>query len=618
MIRTTCFLLALAATSVAHAEVTRVEIAQRTDIEGSGYERIVGTVYFKVDPKAPPNRVIVDLDKAPRGADGRVEFSADLYVLRPKERAQSNGVAIVEVANRGNKFAHRGFNGGTGGNDPKTRAELGDGLLTKQGFTMVWVGWEFDVRRAQGAIGIVAPPATGVSTIVRGDVTPNGAGAEQTVGDLAGYVPSDPTGPDTVLTVRDGPFGSPETIARDEWQLRGNTITLKGGFTPGRTYQLAYRVADPPVAGVGLLAFRDVGAWVRTASDVMPPVKHVYAYGSSQSGRFLREFLYFGFNTDERGAKVFDAVWAHIAGAARLGLNERGSTPTSVSMFGQTAFPFANGRTRDPISGRSEGLLDNDRARRHQPKTLLSNTASEYWGGGRSAALVHTTPDGKADLALPENTRVYFITGAPHYAAPRTGSAQQPENKLDFTPVVRALFVAMDDWVRKGIAPPPSRIPRLADGTLVPIRQAAFPEIPGVTSPKMIHAGRQDRQALPFLVPQLNEDGNERAGIRLPAITVPVATYTGWNFRAASIGAPGELVPLVGAEIRLPRTKADRVSKKDPRPSMEERYRSRDAYMDRIRDAIDRLVADRFVLAGDRQVIERRADEDWSRTLSER
>jgi hypothetical protein len=615
MIRTICVLLVTAAVPpAAHAEVTRLEITQRTEIEGSGYERIVGIVHFRVDPKDPHNQVIADLDKAPKNADGRVEFSADLYVLRPKDAARSNGVALLDVLNRGNKGILRLFNGASAGSDPKSGGDLGDGYLTRQGFTLVWVGWEFDVRSEAGAMRIAAPLAKGISTIVRGDLTPGSRSPEQTVSDLVGYTPADPKGPASALTVRNGPFGAPETIAADKWQLRGNTITLAGGFEPGRTYQLAYRVADPPIAGVGLLAFRDVGAWVRTSSEAMPAARSVYAFGASQSGRFLREFLYYGCNTDERGARVFDAVWAHIAGAARLGLNERGSTPTGLSMFTNSSFPFANTRTRDPISGRIDGLLDNDRARRNQPKMFFTNTATEYWGGGRSAALLHTTPDGKDDLALPENTRVYFLTGAPHTSSPLpTTGQQQPQNPLDVGPVMRALLVALDGWVQKGVAPPAARIPRLADGTLVPIERTAFPAIPGVASPKMIHPGRQDGKPLPLLVPQVDEDGNERSGIRVPAVAVPLATYTGWNFRGPSIGGTTELVALMGSMIRLLRTAPDRQSAKDPRRSIEERYASREAYLDRIHKASEQLVKDRYLLAEDVPSILRRAEADWLR-----
>jgi len=603
------------------AEVTRVDIASRTDVGSSGYEKLVGTVYFSVDPKDPHNRGVADLDKASTNPGGRVEFSADLYILRPKDESRSNGVALVDVLNRGNKVVLRSFNraSGAGINDPQTETDLGDGFLTRQGFTLVWVGWEIDVRRQGASMGINAPVAKGVSGIVRGDFTPNNRNPEQTVGDLVGYTPSDPNGADTQLTVRDGPFGRPETVPRDKWQLRGNTVTMTGGFEPGRIYQLAYKVADPPVAGIGLLSFRDVGAWIRKTPQVVPPARYTYAFGSSQSGRFLREFLYEGCNTDEHGARVFDAVWAHIAGGARISLNERLATPTSLTLYTVATFPFANSSTHDPISGRSEGLLDNDRARANQPKTFFTNTAVEYSGGGRSAALIHTTPDGKADLALPDNERAFFLTGSQHGPAqfpPRTTTGQQPENPVDYWWTMRALFVALDKWVRQGVSPPPSQVPRIADGTLVPLAQTAFPAIPGVASPRIIQSGRQDGKPIPLLVPQVDQDGNERAGIRLPDVAVPLATYTGWNFRNPSIGGTSDLVSLMGSSIRFPRTKADREAVKDPRRSIEERYPSRDAYLAQVRSAADRLVKDGYLLAEDVPSVVKRAEEQWGMSVS--
>jgi hypothetical protein len=618
MIRKLLLLTVFAAlASRADAEVTRVDVATRTDVGSSGFEKIVATVHFAIDPRDPHNRVIVDLDKAATNAAGRVEFSADLYILRPKDPARSNGVALVDVLNRGNKVVLRSFNHATGAaiNDPKTDADLGDGFLTRQGFTLVWVGWEFDVRRQGTAMGIAAaPPAKGVSTIVRGDVTPNYRNSEEIVGDLAGYTPADPNGADTTLTVRDGMFGHPEPIARNKWELQGNKVTMPSAFEPGRTYQLAFRVVDPPVAGIGLLAFRDVGAWVRKSPQIIPAARYTYAFGSSQSGRFLREFLYEGCNTDEHGVKVFDAVWGHIAGGARISLNERGATPTSLSMYTIATFPFANSSTKDPISARSEGLVENDRARTNQPKVFFTNTAVEYWGGGRSAALIHTTPDGKLDLTLPDNERVYFLTGAQHGPAqfpPRRTTGQQPENPVDYWWTMRALFVAMDRWVRQGVAPPASQVPRLADGTLVPIEKVAFPAIPGVQSPRIIQPGHQDGKPIPLLVPQVDEDGNERAGIRLPSVAVPLATYTGWNFRQEAIGRSTELVSLMGSSIRFSKANADRQAAKDPRRSIDERYPSRDAYLAQVRNTADRLVKAGYLLADDVTHIVRRAEAEW-------
>jgi hypothetical protein len=603
----------LACAQIARAEVTKVEVATRSAVGTSGYEKIVGTVHFAVDPRDPHNKVIADLDKAPVNAAGRVEFSADLYILRPRDAERSNNVAFVDVLNRGRKMILNGFNRGAT-SDPAADPDLGDGFLMKQGFTLVWVGWQFDVRRQGGAMGIAVPSAQGVSDIVRAEFTPNERSTEQTVTDLAAY-PVEASGADATLAVRDGVFGHAETVARGRWSLQGNKVTMPGGFEPGRTYQLSYRAQTMPIAGLGMAAFRDVASWVKHSQDAPARAQYAIAFGSSQSGRFLRTFLYYGFNSDERGAQVFDGVMAHIAGAARLSLNERGAIPNGLGMWSATAFPFANAATRDPISGRVEGLLDNDRARQNQPKVMFTNSAVEYWGGGRSAALVHTTPDGKSDLALPENTRVYFLTGAQHSPSqfpPRVSNGQQPDNPVEYWWTLRALLVSMEKWVKQGTAPPPSQHPRLADGTLVAADRIGFPAIPGVSSPRAVPSARHGEKSMPLLVPQVGEDGNEVAGVRTPEIAVPMATYTGWNFRTAAIGGTDQLVSLLGSSVPFARTKAERDAAHDPRRSVEERYASSEAYLAKVRTVADALVAGRYLLPGDLPQVMKRAHDQWS------
>jgi len=598
-----------------NGEVTRVDIVKRTDIGTSGYEKIVGTIHFAVDPGNPRNRVIVDLDAAKKNAAGRVEFSADLYILRPRDQARSNGVALVEVSNRGRKSLLSTFNRGPVELDPSKDADLGDGFLTQQGYTLVWVGWQFDVPRQGGLMKLDAPAST-VAGVVRAEFTPNDRALEQTIADLAGYSPSDPAAADATLTVRDGPFGTPTTIARGQWRLRGNSVvSIDGGFEPGRTYEVAYRAANLPVVAAGLAAVRDTASWIKYSADATVSAKQAYSFGSSQSGRFLRAFLYYGFNSDEQGRQVFDGVMAHIAGAGRLSINEaRGATPNALSMYKATRFPFSDAAQRDPNSGRTEGLLDNDRARQNQPKIFYTNTGVEYWGGGRAAALVHTTLDGKSDLTPPDNVRVYFLTGTQHSPSrfpPRMSSGQQLDNPVEYAWTLRALLTGMDRWVRQGTAPPASQHPRLADGSLVAGDHVAFPAIPGVASPRKIPAGRDGAVVWPLLVPQVDEDGNERAGIRAPVVAVPLATYTGWNFRSPAIGGPNELVSLLGSAIPFARTRAAREAARDPRRSIDERYPSSEAYLARIREAGQKLVDGRYLLAEDLSKVVERGREHW-------
>jgi hypothetical protein len=599
--------------SAVRAEVTRVDVATRADVAGAGYEKIIGTAHFAIDPKDPHNRVIVDIDKAPVNGSGRVEFSADLYILHPKDAARSNGIALVDVANRGRKMILNGFNRGAA-TDPATDADLGDGFLMKQGLTLVWVGWQFDVRRQGGAIGLEVPNAVGVSGIVRAEFTPNSAATEETVTDLAAYTPADPNGADTTLVVRDGPFAKPQSIPRDQWSLRGNTVTMPAKFQAGRTYELAYRAQNLPIAGLGMAAFRDMASWIRRSPDALVHAEHAIAFGSSQSGRFLRTFMYYGFNTDEHGAQVFDGVMAHIAGGARLSLNERGATPNALSMWTATAFPFANTAVHDPITGRTDGLLDNDHARQHQPKTMFTNTAVEYWGGGRSAAFVHTSPDGQADLPLPDNTRVYFLTGAQHSPSrfpPRIANGQQPDNPVDYWWTLRAILVAMEKWVKDGTPPPASQYPRISDRTLVAASSVNFPAIPGVPSPRAIAPAHEGGKARVLLVPQVDDDGNEMAGVRTAEVAVPMATYTGWNFRATAIGGTDNLVSLLGSSIPFAKTAEERAAKHDPRRSIAERYPTKDKYIGMVKTVADRLVKSGYLLSDDVPQVMKRAEEHW-------
>lgn len=616
--------LLLAAAAPARADVVRFEITSRAPIGTSGYEKIVGIAHFAVNPRAPGNSVIADVDKAPMNLDGKVEFSSDVYILRPLDAAKSNGVALVDVLNRGRKIVLGGFNRGAT-NDPVTDADLGDGFLMQRGYTVVWVGWEFDIRRISGRQGeaergagmaIQIPSARGVSDVIRASFTPNDDGP-QTVGDLAGYRPTDDNARDTTLSVRDGEFGAKTLIARERFTMRGNQVTLTGGFEKGRTYELTYRPTEWPVSGLGLAAYRDLASWVKHAPDAVAKAKTLIGFGSSQSGRFLRTFLYDGFNTDEQGRQVLDGVMVHIAGAARLSINVRGAQPTALSMYSTTQFPYAASAERDPVSRRTDGLLDNARARATQPKVMFTNTAVEYWGGGRAAALIHTTPDGKRDLVLPPNVRAYFLTGAQHSSAPfpvpAGGLGQQPANPLEYWWTMRALLVAMTDWVVKGAEPPPSQVPKLADGTLVPVAKLKFPALPGVQSPAVIQGPRHEGRDLPFLVPQVDADGNELAGIRTAEQRVPMATYTGWNFRNASIGGTNQLVNLLGMALPFAKTKAERDKAGDPRVSVDERYPTKDAYLAKAAAVTDALVKGGYLLPGDVEGVRARIDAHWPR-----
>jgi hypothetical protein len=619
--------LILLAPAFARAEVTRVDITSRSAVAGGqafgtvgAYEKLAGTIAFALDPRDPRNARIVDLDRAPREADGRVHFTADLYVLRPVDSARGNGVLFFEVSNRGRKGLLSRFNAAPAADDPTSAADLGDGYLMREGYTLVWVGWEFDL--GAGLLRADVPPAAlqpneawmTTSFIVDKRATENALAREAPT-----YLAADPDDPEYRLTVRDLFWQSPTIVPRDKWRFKPGvsptTIVLDTGFEPGRTYEVRYRPATPRVAGVGLAAIRDAASAFRYRTDLPIGGRHAIAFGASQTGRFLRQFLYEGFNADEKGRRVFDGVWPHIAGAARGEFNARLATPIDLGSFDTTRFPFSDlVQVRD---GKRDGLLAAYNAQQ-VPKVFHTNTSVEYWGQGRATSLIHTTPDGKADVTLPDHSRVYLLASTQHgeaaFPPPRTGG-QALNNPTPQRAVMRALLKGLRRWVTDNAAPPASRYPRLGDGSLVPAAELKFPSVPGLRDPRgaegpaEIVDGRP--RPLAFLVPQVDRDGNEIAGIRVPEVSVPLATTTGWNFRAESVGNPTTLYYLLGSYVPFAPTAAAHEARNDPRPSVAERYRDRDDYLKRIDAATGELIEGGYVLEEDRESIRERAARHW-------
>ena len=594
------------------AAVVRVEVSERSDLGASGYEQLVGRLHFEIDPTLSGNGVIADVALAPVNAAGRVVFSSDLRILKPKDASRSNGAAWFEIPNRGGK------------------AGVSD-WITKHGFTVVSVGWEFDVPAGSDKLRIVVPVArhpdgSAIRGVVSAFFTPDKPVTEQVLTDLADYPAVDADGPDSRLIVRNRaafPVGS--EVPRHLWSVQGNVLRLEGGFEPGKTYQVSWLVEDPPVAGLGYAAIRDAVAWLKHDAGSLAPVKQAYAFGSSQCGRFLRDFLYLGFNTDEENRQALDGVMAHVAGAGRLVLNQRWSTPRGVAGFYTASYPFADTALPDPVSGHAEGLLDNPRVK-HVPKIFYTNTAAEYWGAGRVAALTHTDPAGTQDIAFPENVRSYFFACTSHGPAPFpptvlvTGAPLG--NPVNAGGSIQALRLAMHRWVTEGTPPPPSVYPKLSDGSLTPIAKVRFPRVPGLAAPNAVIAGGRVRNPqwpdgagegteLPLLVPQSDADGNDLGGIRMPDVAVPLGTATGWVFRPAALGSPQELVLLRGAWIPFAATKAKREEAGDPRPSLEERYESKDDYLANVKAAVQRLIDQRLLLESDLDSQLKQAGERW-------
>jgi Alpha/beta hydrolase domain len=620
----------------AHAEVTRIEITARADILGGkpfgtvgAYEKIVGKVYFSIDPAHPRNVAIVDIDKAPRDATGHVTFSADLYVIAPKDMARGNGGALFDVLNRGRKNIIQQFNRASQVPDPTNEPDFGDGFLMRQGYTLVWVGWQFDIPRRSGLMALDAPPTLEQGQPVNGRVstsfTPNTADPTYPLDDMGRYAdttrypPVDPASPANALTVRDGFLGMPRAIPRDQWQFGRvkdgeivpdiSALYLKGGYQPGHVYEVSYEARGAVIAGLAFAALRDMASAVKHQQAGTIAARYTYAFGPSQDGRFLRQFLYEGFNADERDRRAFDGVIAHIAGSARGGdFNSRFARPNGLGFFVASLFPFLDLDQRDPLTGRTDGVLMKLTVEQ-RPKIFYTNSSGEYWGGGRAAALTHTTLDGGADANVPENVRVYLLAGTQHVPGgylPSQGAGAQNPNGNEYSWAQRALLIAMDRWVRDGVEPPASAHPRLSDQTLVPLSQIKFPAVPGMRSPLTIPGGYRadlegpfDAHPLPMLVPQVDVDGNEVSGIRLPNVAVPLATYTGWTFRNPSIGQPGELLPLTGSFVPFPVTKAARDEAADPRVSIEERYESRARYQELATAAATKLAQEGYLLTED-------------------
>jgi Alpha/beta hydrolase domain len=650
----------LAASAPAAARVTRFEVTSRRDIalgrsfgRAGAYEKVAGRVHFAVRPDDPRERRIADLALAPRNARGEVEFSADFHVLRPKDAARGRGTLLLEVPNRGRKAILAIADRAVGSDDPVDTFEVGDGYLLREGYTIAWVGWQIDVRPGPGLMRLDAPVARGPSGPLRGPVRSDFAVPQKEPDHPLGHLLVEQIGGEgypvadaasATITVRDAPLAPREPIPRERWRFPDpRRIALDGGFAPGRIYEVVYTAEDPPVAGLGLAAVRDFAIALKRDPRAPAPVKRALAVGISQTGRFLRQLLYDDLNADEQGRPALDGVIAHVAGAGRGSFNHRFAQPSrdaqplSPLFYPVDLFPFADVPAKDPETGEVAGLLDRARASRTAPKLFLTNTSYEYWG--RAAALVHVTPDGARDLEPGPEVRVYLLAGLQHFTLPwppkRYDGALELKGRYPYDPnpvawFWRALLRDMAEWVERGAAPPPSAVPRLADGTLVALDAWRFPAIPGAPPPeepqrawrldfgpdfasKGIIAREPPAVGAPFpaLVPQVDADGNDRGGVAPPELSVPLATYTGWNLRDPSIGAPGARVSFLGSCFLLPRTEEERRRTGDPRRSIAERYPSRDAYLARYADAARRLVGARFLLEEDVAAVVERGAQEW-------
>lgn len=631
--------------------LTQLEITSRKSVlDGKlygnvgAYEVLCGSARFALDPNHKQNEAIVDLNLAPIDESGRVIFRADVHLLKPVDVARGNGTVFYNVVNRGRKNILPMFNLASGANMPETAAHFGDGFLMRQGYTIAACGWQADVpSEAEGATNLMTldAPVVDVTGLVSCEIVVDAETDLHSLGSRY-HKPYEPVKDgDAVLTVRAYPYDEAEEIGRDQWafdRLEDGRAAIRfpQGFEPGRIYNLVYTGKNPTVMGTGFAATRDFVSFLKYEEDGNPlgnAIERAYAFGSSQSGRFLRHMLYEGFNGDEAGRKVFDGIFANVAGGSRGSFNHRFAQPSRHAsahfdaLYPTEWFPFTDLSQIDPETQEKGGLLDRCDAAGVTPHIFYTNTSTEYWN--RSASLVHTDVNGQEDVEVHPSVRVYHFASTKHGPGdvPQKPRQTVPPNPVNFRYAERALLVALDRWVREGVAPPESRYGRIADGSLVDADDLKFPTIPNLRSPvrmrRPLRLNWGDRwnegiidceppeKGRPFgvRVPQVDEDGNEIAGIRMPEVVAPLGTFTGWRYRQR--GATDALVGLDGMWVPFARDEDDREG--DSRQSIAQRYSSRKAYLDCVARAAQKLVEERLMLREDVNRAVERAGEmyDW-------
>jgi len=658
------------------------------------YEKLVGIIYGEVDPKSRLNKGIVNVEKAPRNKRGRVEYSSDFCILKPSDIARGNGRIIYDAPNRGGKRIVAFLNDAPQREDPSTLEDAGNGFLMRQGYTIVWCGWQGDMTSSKNSMALTVPIATDngkpIVRNVRAEFVVDEAGVKsRPLSDddrVRSYEAASMDKTLATLTVREKSYGERTRVPASEWEFAradGEQSTtdlyLRDGFKPGHIYECIYPAKNPLVLGLGFAVVRDFISFLRyevkdaegnlnllfaptgapplnlppgraekktetrritfgrvaaSSSPISPrfggrrrggqstAITHAYGWGRSQSGRYLRDFVYQGFNEDEAGRKVFDAIAPHVAGGGRLYLNYEFARPVTSSQqhtnqLDPELFPHTYNVIRDAQTGRRDGILKRPKT---DPLVFHTQTSTEYWQ--KRGCLAHTDGKGR-DLELAPNVRLYVIASAQHNSPfgsePEKNDSQFLINPLPAGDVLRALIVALDQWASKGIEPPPSCYPRVKDRTLIaPDGKFIFPKIPGMKFAGLhnrqlfldygadILSGRMDvhppkqigRGAYKVLVPRVDRDGNDVAGIRLPAVEFPIGTYTGWNLRPDGL-AEGDLAGLLGSFIPFAKTKSERERTGDPRLSLEERYVSEDDYIAGIARTARILVEQRYLLAED-------------------
>lgn len=638
------------------------------------YERLVGSLYLEVDPDHPANERITDLHLAPVNDRGRVEVRTDFYLLKPVDPSRGNGRLLYDVNNRGNKVALGTFNG-AGGNDPDNPGsgflmEAGYSILwtawsgdVLPGDGRMTVDVPVATRDGEPVSGrVYVEMESGGYQLYRNNFI---TGSREPADDILHSIPFDWGGSEPYpsvtldhsgaeLTTRPHRRAEPIPVPHEEWAFarveEGEVIPdpaqlyLEDGFRLGWLYDLVYGAEGPRVTGLGFAAVRDPVSFFRyaeadetgTANPLAGAIQVAHGFGVSQAGRYLHHFIYEGFNTDIEGRPVFEGVLADVAGGGkglfnyRFWQTTRHGSQHEENLYPSDFFPFTSVPQEDPLTGERGEMFERAREAGHVPKVFFTQTSAEYWN--RAGSLLHTDVQGTRDIDPDPNVRIYLITGTPHTTLVG-GHYDNPLNRLSRAPVVRALLVALDAWTVEGEEPPASRFPRIDDGTLVTLERyrESFPAIPGVRTPGVVFEplrldlgprwrseGIADvvppRAGEPYrtLVPAVDEDGNELAGVRLPEVAVPMSTRTGWNLRTADWGADGMLTRWMGSLFEFPLTPAEREAAGDPRRSIHERYPARADYLARVREVAAELQEDGFLLPADaRAIVEEAAGREY-------
>lgn len=638
------------------------------------YERLRGRAHYRVDPDAAAQAGVTDVKLAERDSNGLVAFATDVVIFKPVDMAKSNGSLLFDTGNRGNIRAIQYFCDAPPSNDPISAAHAGNGFLFRRGYTVVAGAWQGDLLPGQGRMLLDLPVARDGDRPITGPVRTEFIAPEPGIVcyPLSGRAstrshPAVSTDQGhATLTRRRYQTDPRQEVPKDEWRFArldsggglhatgaeegvvpcDRTIYMPGGFEPGWIYEIVYQGQDPLVMGLGHVAIRDLASFLKYGDEaagnpVGGGVDRAYVYGRSQTGRLIRDFIWRGFNADHEGRRVFDGALPHVSGAGGKWLNQRFAN--AVVAGGQMhedhycpadRFPFAYAETTDHNTGKTDAILKRPET---DPLVIHTQTATEYWQ--RRGSLVHTDTRG-ADLAIPENARVYHWTSTQHTADPNQTRPQKSVgtaylNIAQTSMLFRAMLDAMDRWARGGEPPPPSQIPTRADGTLIDYEtwRAQFPAIPGQPIPQgpnelpLMDFGPREAEgildqepprvieeaAYGIGVPAVDGDGIETSGVAAPMVQAPLGTYLGWNVRGRGVGE-GATHEFSGGYVPLPETPEVRAASGDPRPAILERYLDADAYVAAIEAAARRLVEAGFMLEEDVERAKARAV-DWGRPL---